>query len=184
MAFFNITHISNLSLTLSFHSPAEPSHSDNQNSSQPEQRNEYNEPLNDPLSTWSNYNTSRPTSMLIVPSNLLSFLVGQQPAFPNDDDPRLCSYPAPQQVPQRYQPYMDPPMPPHRPSQTLFVSIDPHRSAEIQRPMSTPGYINHGYLGALLKISLGQQRHSAATEVPCEIGDSPFSFTTDHRLTY
>jgi len=36
--------------------------------------------------------------------------VGQQSAFPNDDDPRLqsYSYPAPQQVPQPYQSYRDP----------------------------------------------------------------------------
>ena len=42
--------------------------------------------------------------MLVGLSNLPPFLVGQQPAFPNDDDPRLYSYPAPQQVPQPYQP--------------------------------------------------------------------------------
>lgn len=104
-----LTTLVNFSFTLSFHSPAEHSHSYNQNSSQPERRNEYNDPLNDPSSTWSNYNTSRLTSMLIVLSNSLPFLVGQQPAFPNDDDPRLqYSYPAPQQVPQPYQPYRDP----------------------------------------------------------------------------
>jgi len=35
--------------------------------------------------------------------------VGQQSTFPNDDDPRLqYTYPAPQQVPQPYQPYREP----------------------------------------------------------------------------
>ena len=47
--------------------------------------------------------------MSIIVSNSPLFPVGQQPAFPNNDDPRLqYSYPAPQQVSQPYQPYRDP----------------------------------------------------------------------------
>ena len=47
--------------------------------------------------------------MSIIVSNSPLFSVGQQSAFPNNDDPRLqYSYPAPQQVPQPYQSYRDP----------------------------------------------------------------------------
>ena len=47
--------------------------------------------------------------MPIVVSNSPQFSVGQQSAFPDDDDPRLqYTYPAPQQVPQPYQSYRDP----------------------------------------------------------------------------
>ena len=77
------------------------------------------------------------------------------------------------------------PVSPHRPSQKPSVLIDPYRSAETQRSMFTPGYINCGYLGSLPTISSGRQWHSAATKVPWEIGDSPFSFTrvtADQRL--
>jgi homeobox protein YOX1/YHP1 len=104
-----LTTLVNFSFLLSFHPPlAEHSYSTNQNQSQPERRNEYNDPLNDPSSTWSSYNTSRSTpSMLVAVSDSPLFSVGQQPAFPNDDDPRLqYTYPAPQ--PQPYQSYRDP----------------------------------------------------------------------------
>ena len=47
--------------------------------------------------------------MSIAASGSPIFSVGQQPAFPNDDDPRLqYSFPPPQQVPQHYQSYRDP----------------------------------------------------------------------------
>ena len=47
------------------------------------------------------------TSILAANSPLFS--VGQQSAFPNDDDSRLqYSYPAPQQLPQQYQSYREP----------------------------------------------------------------------------
>ncbi|KAF9792483.1 hypothetical protein BJ322DRAFT_49631 [Thelephora terrestris] len=81
-----------LSVFRSSRPTAEPSHSYDQNQSQPERRNEYNDPLSDPSSTWSNYNT-----------------MGQQSAFPDEDDPRLhYSYPAPPQVQQPYQSFRDP----------------------------------------------------------------------------
>ena len=70
----------------------------------------YNDPLTDPPSTWSNYGATKSTpSMSIELSNSPLPLVGQQSAFPNDDDPRLrySSY-APQQVLQPYQFYRDP----------------------------------------------------------------------------
>ena len=53
-----LTALVNFLFLLSLHFPAEHSYSHNQNQSQTERRNEYNDPLNDPSSTWSNYSTS------------------------------------------------------------------------------------------------------------------------------
>jgi hypothetical protein len=100
----------NSPLLLSPHSPAEHSYSHNQSQSQTGRRNEYNDPLNDPSSAWSNYGANMSTSsMPIVVSGSLPSPVGQQSAFPGGDDPRLqYSYLVPQQASQPYQSYRDP----------------------------------------------------------------------------
>lgn len=68
--------ISTASVNFSFHSPAGDSYSHDQGQSQTEGRNEYNDLLNGPSSTWPNYTMSELTSSMLV-------VVPSSPPFPD-----------------------------------------------------------------------------------------------------